>query len=101
MQINGLFTRERPVSDEEGSLLNWSLLLLIWDSKQRFCTIGQPKRDRIALLSQEKTLWCKRAFAAAITRIESVDLGQFFFTCLEELLLKFGIVPLNCVFICD
>lgn len=48
-----------------------------------------------------KTLWRKQACAAVFTRIESVDLGQFFFTCLEELLLKFGIVPLNCIFICD
>ena len=34
-----------------------------------------------------------------ITRVEGVDLGQFFFTCLEEFLLKLGIVPLNCVLV--
>ena len=43
----------------------------------------------------------KTPLFAVITGIESVDLGQLFFTCLEELFLKFGIVPLNCIFICD
>jgi len=36
-----------------------------------------------------------------ITRIEGVDFGELFFTCLEELLLKLGIVPLDCILICD
>lgn len=36
-----------------------------------------------------------------ITRVEGVDLGQLFFTCLEERLLKLGIVPLNCILVCD
>lgn len=38
---------------------------------------------------------------AVITRVEGVDLGQLFFTCLEEFLLKLGIVSLNCIFICN
>lgn len=41
------------------------------------------------------------AVVVVITRVEGVDLGQFFFTCLEELLLKLGIVPLNGILICD
>lgn len=36
-----------------------------------------------------------------ITGVEGVDLGKFFFTGLEKFLLKLGIVPLNCILICD
>lgn len=36
-----------------------------------------------------------------ITRVESVDLGQFLFTSLEEFLLKLSVVPLDCILICD
>lgn len=38
---------------------------------------------------------------AVDTRVEGVDLGQFLFTRLEELLLKLGIVPLDRILICD
>lgn len=45
---------------------------------------------------------CRAAvLVVVITRVEGVDLGQFFFTCLEEFLLKLGVVPLNCIIICD
>lgn len=36
-----------------------------------------------------------------VTRVEGVDLGKFLFTRLEKLLLKLGIVPLDCVLVCD
>lgn len=41
------------------------------------------------------------ALLVVVTRVEGVDLGKFFFTGLEKFLLKLGIVPLNCILICD
>lgn len=41
------------------------------------------------------------ALLVVITRVEGVDLGEFFLTGLEKFLLKLGIVPLNCILICD
>lgn len=38
---------------------------------------------------------------AVITGVESVDLGQFLFTSLEEFLLKLSVIPFDCILIGD